>query len=85
MGRLGHTYFSAEKLRDPGSARRPPPFSSPSSTSMMNHPHTHWVYSRIIVGMGRLELPILSEYDSESYAYTNSATCPRPYAYGRGP
>ena len=28
------------------------------------------------MGMGRLELPILTEYDSEPYAYTNSATCP---------
>ena len=29
-----------------------------------------------LVGTGRLELPILSEYASETYAYTNSATCP---------
>ncbi len=76
MGRLGHAYFSAEKSRDPGSARRPPPFSPPISLAMMLHSNTHRVSSRIIVGMGRLELPILSEYDSESYAYTNSATCP---------
>ncbi len=39
-----------------------------------NHPETDLVSS--LVGMGRLELPILTEYDSESYAYTNSATCP---------
>ena len=29
--------------------------------------------------MGRLELPSLATYASETYAYTNSATC--PYAY----
>ena len=28
------------------------------------------------VGMGRLELPTLTGYASETYAYTNSATCP---------
>lgn len=28
------------------------------------------------VGMGRLELPILTECASETHAYTNSATCP---------
>ncbi len=34
-----------------------------------------------LVGMGRLELPSLATYASETYAYTNSATCPslRPY------
>ena len=26
--------------------------------------------------MGRLELPSLATYASETYAYTNSATCP---------
>lgn len=29
------------------------------------------------VGVGRLELPLLSEYASETYAYTNSATHPQ--------
>ena len=28
------------------------------------------------VGTGRLELPTLAGYASETYAYTNSATCP---------
>src|SRR3989344_454981 len=30
----------------------------------------------LIVGMGRLELPILTEHGSEPCAYTSSATCP---------
>ncbi|MDB5244858.1 MAG: hypothetical protein JWN18_728 [Parcubacteria group bacterium] len=29
-----------------------------------------------IVGMGRLELPRIAPYASETYAYTSSATCP---------
>jgi hypothetical protein len=34
------------------------------------------VLLRNFVGTGRLELPRVSPYASETYAYTNSATCP---------
>ena len=44
--------------------------------------YTHsWTTRRLTVPWGRLELPILSEYASETYVYTNSTTTALSYYF----
>ena len=62
---LGHKYFSAEKSRDPASARLPPAFESKKYTS-------HILI--IIVLEEGLEPSSLAALVPKTSAYTNSAT-----------
>lgn len=50
--------------------------------TIISYPPREWKFARgfvfiLLVGAGRLELPRVAPYASETYAYTNSATRPK--------